>query len=134
MTPLRIAPLLALAAGCAALPARADTDCILRELATARGISDREPVDRTTRFLAERDRVHAFLRVDCSRVDADRPAFQIRWIFNGRIMRTRDIAVGVSPNWRAWDVMPAVPGQGLVQLFDAEGTLLAEEAFTTSLQ
>ena len=79
--------IVAAVAGPLSREARADTDCIVREFLTAKGVADREPTERSNRFLAESDRVHAFLRLDCSRVDADRPAYQIRWIFNGRIFR-----------------------------------------------
>ncbi|MGE0726105.1 MAG: hypothetical protein AB7O45_17150 [Alphaproteobacteria bacterium] len=130
--PFRI--IAALAALAAAAPARAETDCIIREFLTAKAVEDREPVGRTTRFVAESDRIHAYLRLDCSRVDPGRTAFQLRWIFNGRTLRSRDLTVGVSPNWRTWDAMPAIAGNGFVQLFDGEGTLVAEEAFTVSLR
>jgi len=123
-----------LAALSAAGPAWAETDCIIREFGTAKGVEDREPVERTTKFVAEADRIHAYLRLDCSRVEPGRAAYQLRWIFNGRTLRSRDLTVGVSPNWRTWDAMPAIAGNGFVQLFDAEGTLIAEEAFIVSLR
>ncbi|BBK33464.1 hypothetical protein EDC65_3300 [Stella humosa] len=121
------------AAVSAASPALADTDCIIREFRTAKGVYQREPVEPTTEFVVEYDRVHAFLRLDCSRADPDRPAFTLRWIASGRVVRTRDLYAGVSPNWRTWDLMPAIVGPGFVQLFDRDGTLLAEEAFTVRL-
>lgn len=126
---LAVAPALVVGA----LPARAETDCIIREFRTAKGIYQREPVEPTTEFTVEYDRVHAFLRLDCARVDPDRPAFTLRWISNGRVVRTRDLYAGVSPNWRTWDLMPALLGPGFVQLFDRDGNLLAEEAFTVRL-
>ena len=117
----------------AATPAHAETDCIIREFRTAKGVYQREPVEPATEFVVENDRIHAFLRLDCSRADPDRPAFTLRWIANGRVVRTRDLYAGVSPNWRTWDLMPAQLGPGFVQLFDRDGNLLAEEAFTVRL-
>lgn len=117
----------------ATAPARAETDCIIREFRTAKGVYQREPVEPTTDFVVEYDRVHAFVRLDCARADPDRPAFTLRWIANGRVVRTRDLYAGVSPNWRTWDLMPAQLGPGFVQLFDRDGNLLAEEAFTVRL-
>ncbi|BBK44435.1 hypothetical protein STVA_44550 [Allostella vacuolata] len=121
------------AATLAVTPAWADTDCIIREFRTAKGVYQREPVEPTTEFIVEYDRVHAFLRLDCSRADPDQPAFTLRWIANGRVVRTRDLYAGVSPNWRTWDLMPAILGPGFVQLFDRDGNLLAEEGFTVRL-
>lgn len=123
----------AVAAVAAFQPALADTDCIIREFRTAKGIYQREPVEPATEFVVEYDRVHAFLRLDCSRVDPDQPAFMLRWIANGRAVRTRDLYAGVSPNWRTWDVMPAQLGPGFIQLFDRDGNLLAEQGFTVRL-
>ena len=117
----------------ASTPVLAETDCIIREFRTAKGVYQREPVEPTTEFVVEYDRIHAFLRLDCSRVDPDQPAFTLRWIANGRVVRTRDLYAGVSPNWRTWDLMPAQVGPGFIQLFDREGTLLAEEGFTVRL-
>ena len=78
----------------AATPAHAETDCIIREFRTAKGVYQREPVEPTTEFVVEYDRVHAFVRLDCARADPDRPAFTLRWIANGRVVRTRDLYAG----------------------------------------
>jgi len=117
-----------------AVPARAATDCVIREFLTARGVDRLEPVEPASRFQSNRDRVHAFLRLDCSQVEPSRSQLQVRWILDGRVVRQTTLTVGVSPNWRAYDWWPALAGNGLVQVFDSQGELIAEEPFTVTLR
>lgn len=97
---------------------------------TGTGIEDRQLVGEGARFEADGGRVYARIVVDNPGPDA---ALAMVWRRDGRVIQSLPVEVGTSPRWRTWSYKTMRKhdvGQWTVEVLDAEGTAIAQAAFT----
>lgn len=123
-----VALVLALATPVAAqdAPAAAQQDVTV-EMAIARSITDRMPVDTASTFQATVGRVACWTRVS----GATGSTIHHVWIHNGQEFDV-PMQIGGSP-WRTWstkEIQPDWTGDWRVEVRNASGTVLASTSFT----
>lgn len=108
--------------------AQEEHDCVVRQFATARLVSNLEPQGETDKFEAGAERAYAFARLDCAHV-GNGETFWFHWLQGEREAGKSRARVDVSRNWRIWSQVRISPGEWRVQLKDSDGRLQAERKF-----
>ena len=103
-------------------------DCVVTDWALARGIAAGAPVERGLRFSVADGRVHAYVRLNCTRVDGP---VTFRFQRNGKNYAAVRLPVRPAAGWRTWASVRALPGNWRVTL-EIEGRRLLDDAFAVS--
>ena len=103
-------------------------DCVVTDWALARGIAAGAPVDSGRRFTVADDRVHAYVRLNCTRVDGP---VTFRFERNGKNYAAVRLPVRPAAGWRTWASVRALPGNWRVTL-EIEGRRMLDDVFIVS--
>jgi hypothetical protein len=104
----------------------------LVELALARGVEDRKPVQVASEgaaIAADGARLYAYLHVFNKGASK---ALKVVWTRGEKVYHQATVSVGRSPSWRTWaylEARPVLKGSWTVTILDEEGKELARRAF-----
>jgi len=102
----------------------------VEQLELARRVEGRRPADVSESFVADGNRVYAFLRVLNK---GNKRKLRVVWQRGSRVYHKATLWVGRAPNWRTWAFIKArrsMAGAWTVTVEDEDGKALAKKAFT----
>jgi len=108
------------------LPGSAANDCVPKDIFFTDRIDLRNPGQHLGAKAAGIEKLYLYVAMDCAHAD-ENEQFGVRWFFNGKVLQTQAIPLGVSPNWRTFSYATARSGRWRVELSWASGSVFAAQ-------